>query len=160
MEALGELHFHRLLVPLDGSESSELALRAAVTVALRDRSTIALITVVPDMVSESSRWGWAAQSPAALQADADDEGDKRLREAIARIPEEIPVRTHLKRGKAGPEIAAHANESNYDAILMGARGIGRVGAAMVGSVSQYVMRHAQIPVFVAHAAREADGSAS
>ena len=160
MEAFGELHFHRLLVPLDGSESSELALRAAVTVALRDRSTIALIAVVPDMLAESSRWGWAAQSPAALQDDADAEADKRLRDAIERIPEEIPVRTLVKRGKAGPEIVAHANESNYDAILMGARGIGRVGAAMLGSVSQYVMRHARIPVFVAHAAAEADGSAS
>ena len=161
MEAFGELHFHRLLVPLDGSESSELALRAAVTVALRDRSTIALITVVPDMLAESSRWGWAAaQSPAALQGDADEEADKRFRGAIERIPQEISVKRIMRRGKAGPEIVAHANESDYDAILMGARGMGRVGAAMLGSVSQHVMRHAQIPVFVAHAASEADGSAS
>lgn len=161
MEPFGELHFHRLLVPLDGSESSELALRAAVTVALRDRSTIALITVVPDMLTESSRWAWAAQSPAALQDDADVEADKHLRDAIQRIPEEIPVKTIMKRGKAGPEIVAHANESNYDAILMGARGVGRVGAAVLGSVSQYVMRHVSVPVFVAHAPRgEADRSAS
>jgi len=153
METLGELHFHRLLVPLDGSESSELALRAAVTVAVRDRSTIALITVVPDMLAESARWGWAAQSPAALQADADEEADKRLRDAVERIPEDIPVKMLIRRGKAGPEIVAHANESDYDGIVMGARGIGRVGAAMVGSVSQYVMRHATVPVFVAHAPR-------
>jgi nucleotide-binding universal stress UspA family protein len=161
MESLGELHFHRLLVPLDGSESAELALRAAVTVANRDRATLTLITVVPDMLAESSRWGWAAaQSPTALQEDADAEADKRLRDAIARIPEDIPVKTLIQRGKAGPAIVAHVNESTYDAVLMGARGVGRIGVAMLGSVSQYVMRHVSVPVFVAHAGREDDGSAS
>jgi nucleotide-binding universal stress UspA family protein len=154
MDALDELHFYRVLVPLDGSDSSELALRAAVTVANRDRSTIALITVVPDMLIESSRWRWTAQSPTELQADADEEADERMRAAIERIPQDIPVRKVIRRGKAGPEIVAQANESDYDAILMGARGVGRMGAAILGSVSQYVMRHAGVPVFVAHAPRE------
>ena len=35
---IGELRFHRLLVAIDGSKSSELALAAAVTVARRDNA--------------------------------------------------------------------------------------------------------------------------
>jgi nucleotide-binding universal stress UspA family protein len=56
----------------------------------------------------------------------------------------------IRHGKAGPEIVAQSKENEYDAILLGARGLGRVGA-LIGSVSQYVMHHADTPVFVAHA---------
>jgi nucleotide-binding universal stress UspA family protein len=40
--------------------------------------------------------------------------------------------------------------STYDAILVGARGVGRV-RGMMGSVSQYVLHHSGVAVFVAHA---------
>jgi nucleotide-binding universal stress UspA family protein len=72
------------------------------------------------------------------------------RRAIERIPEDIPVTTAVRRGRAGPQIVAFARESNFDAILIGARGLGRV-RSLVGSVSQYVLHHADVPVFVAHA---------
>lgn len=152
-ELLGELHFHRLLVALDGSENALLALSAAVTAARRDHAAITLMYVVPDMASEAARWPWAAQVPGDLQGDADRQAERTLREAVARIPEDIPVTTLVRRGKAGPEIVAHARESDYDAILLGARGVGRVGALM-GSVSQYVLHHADVAVFVAHAPRD------
>jgi nucleotide-binding universal stress UspA family protein len=54
-----------------------------------------------------------------------------------------------------PDVVAAAREADYDAILMGARGLGRV-AALMGAVSQYVLHHADTAVFVAHAPREAD----
>ena len=44
----------------------------------------------------------------------------------------------MRRGRPGPEIVAHAREQTYDAILVGARGVGRV-AAIIGSVSAYVL---------------------
>jgi nucleotide-binding universal stress UspA family protein len=145
-----ELHYHRLLVPVDGSESSTLALAAAVTVARRDHAAVTLISVAPDMVAEAARWPWPGQTAGDPQGDADAAADRALREAVARIPEDIPVHTVSRRGKAGPEIVAHARESDYDVILMGARGVGRVGA-LLGSVSQYVLHHAPVAVFVAHA---------
>jgi nucleotide-binding universal stress UspA family protein len=48
---------------------------------------------------------------------------------------------------------AQSREHDYDAILLGARGVGRVGA-LIGSVSSYVMHHADTAVFVAHAPRQ------
>ena len=150
----GELRFRRLLVALDGSPSADLALSAAVTAARRDNAAIAVICVAPDVIADSMRWPWPAPMPAD-QADADKFADGILRDAVARIPEDIPVTMIIKRGRAGQEIVAHANESNYDAILLGARGLGRV-EALIGSVSRYVMRHAQIAVFVAHAPPSTD----
>lgn len=146
---LGELRFRRLLVALDGSSSAELALSAAVTAARRDNAAIALICVAPDVVADAMRWPWPAPVPTDQEA-ADKFADGILRDAVARIPEDIPVTMIIKRGRPGHEIVAHAKESTYDAILLGARGVGRV-EALIGSVSQYVMRHAGIAVFVAHA---------
>jgi nucleotide-binding universal stress UspA family protein len=149
---LGELHFHRLLVAVDGSDTAELALGAAVTAARRDHAAITLLAVVPDLIAESRHWMTGAPDPCALQDEADEEAARMLRETLARIPDDIPVKTVIRHGKAGPEIVAQAREHDYDAILLGARGVGRVGA-LIGSVSSYVLHHADTTVIVAHAPR-------
>jgi nucleotide-binding universal stress UspA family protein len=150
---LGELHYRRLLVAVDGSVNAELALTAAVTAALRDNAAITLIAVARDVVAEAARFPWPTQIPPCDQDEADKLAERILGEAVDLIPDEIPVTKVVRRGRPGEKIVAHAKESNYDAILLGARGVGRV-EAMLGSVSQYVMHHADIAVFVAHAPRE------
>jgi nucleotide-binding universal stress UspA family protein len=144
---LEELHLHRLLVAIDGSENSTLALRAAITAARRDHATVTLLYVAPE--AQVNSLALTAGVPPISQEALDTEADKTLREAVAMVPEDIPVRTVIRHGKAGPAIVAHARECDYDAIVLGARGVGRVGA-LVGSVSAHVLHHAEIPVFVAH----------
>jgi nucleotide-binding universal stress UspA family protein len=152
---LGELHYHRLLVAIDGSVHSELALAAAVTTARRDHAALTIICVAPDMAAEVARWPWAAPCPGDLQAEADEHALGTLSQAVERIPEDMPVTKIFRRGKAGPEIVRHAAESNYDAVLMGARGAGGV-RGLVGSVSRHVLQHANTTVFTAHAPPDDD----
>jgi nucleotide-binding universal stress UspA family protein len=154
MPDLEELHLHRLLVAVDGSHTADLALSAAVTAARRDNAAITLLAVTPDFLGEARTWMAGAPDPAALQRDADEEAHRLLCDTVERIPEDIPVTKQLRHGKPGPEIVAQASEHDYDAILLGARGVGRVGA-LIGSVSSYVMRHAGTAVFVAHAPAQA-----
>jgi nucleotide-binding universal stress UspA family protein len=146
--AIEEVHFRRLLVAVDGSQSADLALAAAVTIARRENAAVTLICVAPDVVAETSRWPWTTLPPAD-QASADRYAEQILRDALDRIPEDIPARRIVKRGRPGPAIVEEARSSNYDAILMGARGVGRM-SALLGSVSQHVMHHAEVRVFVAH----------
>ena len=153
---IDEVHFRRLLVAIDGSPSSELALAGAVTVARRDNAALTLLCVVPDVIADSTRWAWPGAPPPDQEA-VDQHAEEILREALDRIPEDIPVCRIIKRGRAGPAIVAHARSKDYDAILLGARGVGRIGA-LLGSVSQYVMHHADLPVFVAHARPAQDAS--
>ncbi len=146
---LGELRFRRLLVAIDGSKNSDMALAAAVRAARVDNAQITLMTVEPDATAEAMRWPTAAVTPPPdLQEDAHREAERTLREAIERIPEDIPVTTVHRIGKAGPEIVAQSERADYDAVLLGARGVGRVGA-LLGSVSHYVLHHAETPVIVA-----------
>ena len=148
--SLDELHLHRLLVAVDGSENASLALRAAITAARRDHATVTLICIAPDARAEFSSFALAAGVAPTPQEALDAEAERILREAVRLVPDDIPVKTLVKRGKPGPAIVAHAAECDYDAILLGARGVGRVGA-LIGSVSAYVLHHAGVAVFVAHA---------
>jgi nucleotide-binding universal stress UspA family protein len=151
-DMLGELKLHRLLVAIDGSASAELAVSAAITAARRDNASVTLLTVGPDLSTSPAAWSVPVTGALDQQA-VDDDGGKRLDATIARIPSDIPVHKLYRRGKAGPEIVKAAREGDYDAIVLGARGVGRVGALM-GSVSSYVLHHADIAVFVAHAPRD------
>ena len=154
-EVLGELALHRLLVAIDGSANAELALTAAITAARRDNATITLITIGPDLTSGPAAWS-VPVAGTLDQGAVDDDCGKRLRGILARIPADISVHTLYRRGKPGPEIVKAAREGDYDAIILGARGVGRVGALM-GSVSSHVLHHADIAVFVAHAPKERPG---
>ena len=156
MNELEELHLHRVLVAIDGSESAELALRAAVTVARQDHAAITLLVVIPDVFAQITRWPVPGSTdPAALQDQVEREAAELLRTTVERIPDDIPVTTVIRRGHAGREICAQAKEhGDYDGILVGARGLGRVGA-LLGSVSSYVLHNAGTPVFVARARPDA-----
>ncbi len=145
---LAELHFHRLLVAIDGSDNAELALAAAMTASRRDNGRLTLISVAPKVMR--SAYGSPVISPERLQHEADVEAERVLREAVRRLPDDVPATTVFRQGKPGPEIVAEAHNGDYDAILLGARGVGRVGA-LIGSVSQHVLHHADIPVIVIHA---------
>jgi nucleotide-binding universal stress UspA family protein len=156
-DRLEELKLRRLLVAVDGSPSGRLALRAAVTVALRDDAAITLLCVAVDAGHSSSAFAAVAGVPPPDQSQLDAVAEATLAESVRLVPKQIPVRKLLRRGHAGPQIVAASREFYYDAILLGARGVGRIGA-LIGSVSAYVMHDADIPVFVAHAPREEDDS--
>ena len=63
------------------------------------------------------------------------------------------VQAHLKIGGPVEEIVALAEETGAGLILLGSRGLGGVGRALMGSVSEFVARHAHCPVLVVRGAR-------
>jgi nucleotide-binding universal stress UspA family protein len=56
--------------------------------------------------------------------------------------------THLKTGKPDNEIVRLSEELNVGTIVIGSRGLGAMSRALMGSVSESVIRHAHCPVFV------------
>lgn len=155
--------FHRILVAVDGSRHSDFALASALALAERDHAKLTIMTVIPNVTESAAMAYGAGVDPVALQRDADTGAEKIVRTALEEVPDDQPgVQTVQRRGHAGPEIVAQANEGDHDLIILGARGLGRIGS-MFGSVSQHVLHHAKCAVFVAHlpedAAAEADGAA-
>jgi nucleotide-binding universal stress UspA family protein len=150
MSAVPDMVFHDILVAVDGSRDAALALAAAILAVERNHARLTVIGVAEDV---TRRPGAIAFDP-TLQQRVDESTEEHLREAVTAIPQDIPVTTLFRRGRPGVAIVAAAEEGEHDAILLGARGVGRVGSLM-GSVSQHVLHHASVTVFVAHAPRGA-----
>ena len=51
-------------------------------------------------------------------------------------------------GKPGEAICQVAEDENVTFIVSGTRGLGRIKRTLVGSVSDYVLHHARVPVIV------------
>ncbi|ADU51933.1 UspA domain-containing protein [Thermaerobacter marianensis DSM 12885] len=51
-------------------------------------------------------------------------------------------------GLPGEEICRYAEQGGYQLIVMGRRGLGRLQEVLLGSVSEYVLRHTRLPVLV------------
>jgi nucleotide-binding universal stress UspA family protein len=60
----------------------------------------------------------------------------------------VPVRFLVWEGQPGEAIVEAAGAEGADIIVVGTRGRGGLGRMLLGSVSEYVVRHAPVPVLV------------
>ena len=146
------LRYRHVLVAFDASPEAQLALAHAVAMAQVYRAKVALVAVVPPPPLLS----W--QAPGGMrgihEAEQEELG-KALREAADGVPDDLSVTTQLLDGDPARELLGLAREGDFDVIVMGSRGRGRVTAALLGSVSNRVMHDADVPVIVIH--RPSDG---
>ena len=77
--------------------------------------------------------------------------DRRIRLAGGTV-----AGAHLRVGEVAKEVVGLAEELEIDLIVVGTRGRGVIGRALMGSVSDSVVRHARCPVVVARS-QEIDG---
>jgi len=63
----------------------------------------------------------------------------------------IPVTFLVWTGEPGESIVLAAEAEDVDIILVGAHGRGAIGRLVMGSVSEYVARHAPCPVLIVRA---------
>ena len=66
---------------------------------------------------------------------------------------DVPAETKLLRGDTVEEIVACADSDDADLVVVGSRGHGAVGSALLGSVSLGVLHNARRPVLVFRHAR-------
>ena len=147
--------FLDILVAIDGSEHAAQALRTAAQLASEEHARLTVITAVPPTPALAQ----ITASGAALADLADIMGDagKQMRTQVDALPDDISVTTVVASGHAAPEILKRLREGRHDLLVMGTRGLGRVGSALLGSVSQAVLHEAEVPVLVVRGPR-ADAS--
>jgi nucleotide-binding universal stress UspA family protein len=138
--------FHSILVAVDGSPSSELALREAVELARMSGARLTLIAV-----AAPQRWPVATGPyvvPVPNEAEIERNAEVTLERLEALVPEGIPVSTVLRHGPAAPAILDRVRDGEHDLVVMGSRGFGHVRALVLGSVSQAVLDRCPVPVLV------------
>lgn len=133
--------YHRILVAIDGSPDAEAALAHAVSLARDQHARITLLTVAPPPATPI---GVGASAP----PDMHDFHTKLLREATDSIPADVGITTRLERGTAAETILAIAREEEHDLVVMGSHGHSRVHRALLGSVSEKVLKASEVPVLL------------
>ena len=148
--------YSKLVVPLDGSENSERSLPYVTELAKAAGSTIHLLQVITR--SEELQLMGSAEASFALteqyQTMADQliasrmaEAERYLAEVQYRLEAEgIKVSSAVTEGAAAEKIVDYAVGEDADLIVMSTRGKGGIQRFLLGSVTDRVLRSAQIPV--------------
>jgi nucleotide-binding universal stress UspA family protein len=145
----------RILLATDGSEQAELAATRAVDIAEKTDSELHVVHVgvVPIFLqSYPGTLGYYGK----LYEQIEEESRQRLRKQSLRVKAAggTVAGTHLRMGEVALEIVALAEELGAGLIVMGSRGLGGVRRALMGSVSDSVVRHAHCPVLVVRQEKE------
>jgi len=142
----GHLKFKRLLVPIDFSDSSLLALDYAVALGREFDSKLILLHVVEPAVSQENYFGVAAP-----MAETDQNFLEVGRERLAALAQKRseprqPIEFLVRIGRAHSEIVDTARATGADLIVVGTHGLTAVAHLLMGSTAERVVRHAPCPV--------------
>jgi len=143
----------------DGSELSVNAIRRGLAALGESPADIVLVMSVPEpdptMVTGA---GFAGPVMSVEQFDQERRhavaaGEVILAEAAAGLgrPE---VATKVLTGLPGQSVCQYADDEGARLIIVGTRGRGGFIRAMMGSVSDYIVRHAPCPVLVSGQVRD------
>ena len=136
----------RILVATDGSREAELAATTAADLAKSTDSELHVVHVgeIP-LVYHPERHAYRAE-----YEEHEKEAQQLLEAEVERIKEAgaTVAQSHLRMGRADEEIVELAQSIDAGMIVMGSRGQGRIRRALLGSVSESVVRHAHCPVTI------------
>ncbi|MEZ4334426.1 MAG: universal stress protein [Myxococcota bacterium] len=136
----------KLLVPVDGSETSLRALRHAISIAQTNGPVSLHVVSVheePIIFGEVSVYV-SKEKIAELQ--------RKQCEAPLQVADELLKKagvehaTEVLEGPIAKTIAKRADELGCDGIIMGTRGMSALGDLLLGSVATKVLHHAHVPV--------------
>ena len=141
----------KILLATDGSEDANLALRAAVDMAEKTGSELHVVHVgtpvhLPRYYEGLDMGEYIEEEEKEVERTAQSLLDDQVGKINATGGS--VVQAHLRIGRPDEEIVALADELGAGLIAMGSRGLGGVRRALVGSVSDSVVRHAYCPVMV------------
>jgi len=135
------MEFHKILVPVIGTEADEEAMRLACRLAKKDKSKILAI--------------YSIKIKRALPLDAEIESEiekaEYILDHIEMVAEEQDYEVDtdvLQAREAGPAIIDEAVKRGVDLIIMGIKYKKRFGQFSLGHVVPYVLKNAPCPVIL------------
>jgi nucleotide-binding universal stress UspA family protein len=133
----------RIVVGVDGSESSRYALRWA---ARQAQFTGGRIDVVVTWELPTS-FGWVPPFPSDFDpaGDAQRAADEEIRSALSDYPDVVAATTVVE-GHPAPTLVEVSRGA--DLLVVGSRGHGEYAGMLLGSVSQHCVSNAHCPVLV------------
>ena len=142
--------YQKILVPIDGSNTSSRGLEEAIKLAKDQRARIRLIHVVNELMVATTYEG-TIYTGELIQAVRDG-GQKLLDNTKAKVAAAgIEVEAELLEatgGHAGHTIVTDAERSQVDLIVLGTHGRRGLSRLLMGSDAEQVVREAKVPVLL------------
>ena len=129
--------FKKILCPVDLSENSLSVIELATSIAKRDDAALVFVYVAPQWLPEE----------AMLSSDyvrSTVAADKQVFLDLRPLDETVAYEHLFVDGNPGPEIVRAAQDC--DLVVMSTHGHSGILRFLMGSVAQYVLRHASCPV--------------
>ena len=149
----------KILLATDGSKEAELAGRSAAELADKTGSELHVVHVfgiIPwyPIYPEGTDFGETELEEQQVEEDLQRTSEQRGRELLDAELEKLRsvggtlAQAHLREGGPAQEIVGLAEEIGAGLIVMGSRGFGGIRRALMGNISDSVVRHAHCPVMV------------
>jgi nucleotide-binding universal stress UspA family protein len=139
--------YTKILVPIDGSENSMRALEhgLALSLKLKSKLTILYIIDVPPFVYVQSQ-----QVVNSVMESLEKEAKSVLESGKSQSKKHgvEPETAFLEGSDIASIIIDYSEKNNFDAIVIGSRGHGKVKTVLLGSVSHNVLHNSKIPVLI------------
>lgn len=138
--------YKRIMVAIDGSQEAELAFQKGINVALRNEAELLLAHVIDTRALQS-----VATYDAYIYEKLEEEAHSVLDdyETQAREAGIENVRQVIEFGNPKPLLATDIPEKEkVDLIMLGATGLNAFERLLIGSSSEYVLRHAKVDLLV------------
>jgi len=136
--------YRKILVAIDGSESSKHALRESFKFARDEKCSVTVVSVIPPYEGDLGAT-WVSNVKEAVKkpcqvalSEAEDMAKK----------EKVLIRTVCEEGEIYERIVDIADAENSDVIVMGSKGMSGLERTLVGSVTARVIGHSQRNVLV------------
>jgi nucleotide-binding universal stress UspA family protein len=137
----------KILVPVDGSPGSQVGMAWADLIAgVMGAEVVVLVAFNPPMAIKRRGILQTEHLQTEMESDAKEVATEAVQLFVDRGHE---ARAVVVRGEAAAAILEIAQDQKMDLIVMGRRGLGQIKGLLVGSVSERVSRHADVPVFLA-----------
>jgi nucleotide-binding universal stress UspA family protein len=140
----------RILLATDGSKEAALAAKTAADMAQKTASELHVVYVGSSLEYVGMGPPEIGDIPAPTQEQLSAEARELLDAEVEQVKAQggIVAQAHLGVGIPDREIVALAEEIGAGLIVLGSRGRSGIRRALMGSVSDSVVRHAHCPVLV------------
>jgi nucleotide-binding universal stress UspA family protein len=138
------MQFKKILITVDNSEHSKKAVRAGIQLAKKLDAQIGLVCGVEYIVTTADNIVLPMEMLQIQKAEA----QKSLEEMAKLYDGSHQVELFAPEGSVKDEILAAADKWNADVIVIGTHGRTGLSHLLLGSVAEYVVRHAKVPVLV------------
>ncbi|MCT8137142.1 universal stress protein [Anaerobacillus sp. CMMVII] len=136
--------FQKILLAADGSAHSLRATENTIHLVTKKETGFVTVVYVVD--------GSTSKADVLHNKDSHDIAEKRkekLKDILSLLDNaNIPHELKILHGEPGETIVEFANESEFDCLVIGSRGLNRLQSMVLGGVSHKVAKGAKCPVMI------------